>query len=515
MNARFNPKLGLLVCTLLVSACVSNPSPKVLSEVRTQANPIDRSARAVTNFTPALRCMDEMLFNQGVRDITLMMEEFRDVTQKLPIATRDMMISAVSDMTRRSRAVRLSVFGTDQQNLTQFLQQAQKQSAFAVVPQFNLRGNISQLDDNVEKRGASVGLGLAERLFGVRFGTETKFSVLGFDAAMVETESMRLLPGVSSKNLTVLASRDASAGDGEAKLTNPGLDVVFSFAASRSEGTAQAARNMVELALVELVGKLVRLPYWQCVKVSDQDPEVQREMEDWFLSMDAAELRSFLQERMRERRYYDGATDGQERPAFTRALTTYRAALGLSGEGPTDLGFFKHFITVPVPRGPLAALPRAGKTSATSPTAAESALSAPSAVAAGDEPVAATLSLRAVATKPKGLSLEVQSKHSGYVYCYSQDPVSQKIVRIFPNRFVRDPRIEAGQRIRLPDGQRFVLNPASEYACLHAPREVYADLPPPLRWGDFEEIRLKSFDEIQHHFSQLSGTSIELQRLSR
>ena len=129
--------------------------------------------------------------------------------------------------------------------------------------------------------------------------------------------------------------------------------------------------------------------------------------------------------------------------------------------------------------------------------------------------MAATLSLRAVATKPKGLSLEVQSKHSGYVYCYSQDPVSQKIVRIFPNRFVRDPRIEAGQRIRLPDGQRFVLNPASEYACLHAPREVYADLPPPLRWGDFEEIRLKSFDEIQHHFSQLSGTSIELQRLSR
>ena len=456
MNARFNPKLGLLVCTLLVAACVSNPSPKVLSEVRTQANPIDRSARAVTNFTPALRCMDEMLFNQGVRDITLMMEEFRDVTQKLPVATRDMMISAVSDMTRRSRAVRLSVFGT-----------------------------------------------------------ETKFSVLGFDAAMVETESMRLLPGVSSKNLTVLASRDASAGDGEAKLTNPGLDVVFSFAASRSEGTAQAARNMVELALVELVGKLVRLPYWQCVKVSDQDPEVQREMEDWCLSMDAAELRSFLQERMRERRYYDGATDGQERPAFTRALTTYRAALGLSGEGPTDLGFFKHFITVPVPRGPLAALPRAGKTSATSPTAAESALSAPSAVAAGDEPVAATLSLRAVATTPQGLSLEVQSKHSGYVYCYSQDPVSQKIVRIFPNRFVRDPRIEAGQRIRLPDGQRFVLNPASEYACLHAPREVYADLPPPLRWGDFEEIRLKSFDEIQHHFSQLSGTSIELQRLSR
>ena len=515
MNALFNPKLGLLAGALLLSACVSNPSPKVLSEVRAQANPIDRSGRAVTNFTPALRCMDEMLFTQGVRDITLMMEEFRDITQKLPIATRDMMISAVSDMTRRSRAVRLSVFGADQQNLTQFLQQAQKQSAFSVVPQYNLRGNISQLDDSVEKRGASVGLGLAERLFGVRFGTETKFSVLGFDAAMVETENMQLLPGVTSKNLTVLASRDASAGDGEAKLTNPGLDVVFSFAASRSEGTAQAARNMVELALVELVGKLVRLPYWQCVKVSDQDPEVQREMEDWFLSMDASELRSFLQERMRERRYYDGASDGQESAAFQRALTGYRTALGVPASGPADLDFFKRFITVPVARGPLGAPARPVKTSATTPTATESAPAAPITVAADIEPAPTTLSLAAAPSKPKGLSLEVQSTQSGYLYCYSQDPVSQKIVRIFPNRFARDPRIEAGKRIRLPDGKRFVLNPASEYACLHAPREVYADLPPPLRWGDFEEIRLKSFDEIQHHFSQLSGHRIELQRLSR
>jgi hypothetical protein len=514
------PIVWLVCSTMLLSACVSNPSQQTLSEVRSQANPTDRSSRAVTNFTPALRCMDEMMFNQGIRDITLMMEEFRDITQKLPISTRDMMTSAVSDMTRRSRAVRLSVFGSDQQNLTQFLQQAQKQSAFAVVPQYSMRGNISQLDDGVEKRGASVGLGLAERLFGVRFGTETKFSVLGFDAALVETEGMTLLPGVSSKNLTVLASRDASAGDGEAKLTNPGLDVVFSFSASRSEGTAQAARNMVELAAVELMGKLVRLPYWQCVNVSDSDPEVQREMEDWFLSMDAQELRSFLQERMRERRYFEGAIDGQESARFSEATTAYRRAMGLPPTGDMDLAFFKRFIVVPVAKGPLAALPRKSRLAAATATPPESTLATAPAPAPAPalepavQPVAAQLSLVAATTASrKGLALEVQSTSSGYLYCYSQDPVSQKIVRIFPNRFVRDPRIDAGKPVRLPDGQRFVLNPAAQYACLHAPREVYGDLPAPLRWGDFEEIRLKSFDEIRAHFSEVSGAHIELQRL--
>lgn len=503
--------LTTLASVILLSACAANPTRQTTEEVRSQVNPVDRGARAVTNFTPALRCMDDMMFNQGVRDVTLMMEELRDATQKVPVSARDMMTSAISDMTRRSRAVRLSVFGSDQQNLTQLLQQAQKQSAFAVIPRFSLRGTISQMDDSVEKRGGSVGVSLPESLFGVRFGSDTQFSVLGFDAAMVDTESMTLLPGVASKNLTVLASRDASAGDGQAKLTNPSLDVVFSFAASRSEGPAQAARNMVELAAVELVGKLVRLPYWQCLGVADSDPEVQREMEDWFLSMDESELMRFLQERMRERRYYDGAVDGVRSAKFNTALGRYRAALGLPPKGASDLAFFSRFVTAKVPRGPLAPTARTvAQASAPVETAAVPVVEPSS--AASDAPISIAQTSPA---KAKALQLAVQSSQPGYLYCYAQDPVSQKIVRIFPNRFNKDPRIDAGRPIRLPGGQRFVLNPAAQYACLHAPTEVYGDLPPPLRWGDFEEIRLGSFEEIQTHFSTVAQTGVAMKRFSR
>lgn len=507
--------LSALASVILLSACVSNPTRQTTEEVRSQVNPVDRSGRAVTNFTPALRCMDDMMFNQGVRDVTVMMEELRDATQKVPVSARDMMTSAISDMTRRSRAVRLSVFGSDQQNLTQLLQQAQKQSAFAVIPRYSLRGTISQMDDSVEKRGGSVGVSLPERLFGVRFGSDTQFSVLGFDAAMVDTDSMTLLPGVASKNLTVLASRDASAGDGEAKLTNPGLDVVFSFAASRSEGAAQAARNMVELAAVELVGKLVRLPYWQCLGVADRDPEVQREIEDWFLGMDETELVRFLQERMRERRYYDGAVDGVRSAKFNTALGRYRTALGLPPDGASDLAFFSRFVTVKLPRGPHAPAPRAvSPVVAAAPAPVEPA--ARPAVGASGAATNAPISIAQTSpAKGKVLQLAVQATQPGYLYCYSQDPVSQKIVRIFPNRFSKDPRIDAGRPIRLPGGQRFVLNPAAQYACLHAPTEVYGDLPPPLRWGDFEEIRLGSFEEIQTHFSTVAQTGVAMKRFSR
>jgi len=510
----------------LLSGCVTNPPQQTLQQVRSQQNPADRAQRAITNFTPALRCMDELMFRLGTRDVTLMMEELRDATQKVPVSARDMMTSAVSEMTRRSRAVRLSVFGTDQQNLQQLLQQAQQTSPFAVVPEYNLRGTISQLDEDVRRDSSAFGF-LTSQVFGLRFGSESKFSVLGFDSAVVRTDTLTLVPGVASKNTTVIARRDTSAGDGQARILNAAT--VFSFSAGRSEGTAQAARNMVELAAIELVGKLIRAPYWQCVGTPDDHPEVLREVEDWFLGMDEAERTVFLKERMRERRYFDGALDAEPTPAFAQALRDYRRALGLPAQGATDLAFFRRFITGEVPPGPLAPLPRqtarapAGAQavgSAAAPAEPAAARETALAAAGGAEP-AAEPATAASATPPIGVAfsaatpgrttqLRVTADAAGYVYCYAQDPASQAIRRIFPNRFERDPRVEAGRALSLPGRGKFRLDPGHRHACLHAPREVYNDLPPPLRWGDFHDIRLASFEEIRQQFATASGQNVVL-----
>ena len=493
----------LAVLTLLgLVACAAGPSPSTLNAVRATANPTDRPQRSITNFTPALRCMDDMMFAMGTRDISMMMEEFRDATQKVPLSARDMMTSAMSDMTRRSRGVRLMVFGTDQNNLTQFLQLAQKSNAFAVVPTYNIRGTISQLDETVKKSGGSVGVSAVEALFGVRFGTDTKFSVLGLDAALVETSSMTLIPGVTSKNTTVISSRDASAGDGQARLANPAIGLVFAFETSRADGPAQAARNMIELATLELVGKLIHAPYWQCVGTPDTDPEVQREMEDWFLSMGEDEQIRFYQERMRERRYYNGAIDGQSSPAFSIALTSYRKALKLPAQGALDLPFFKQFVTTAVPRGPL--------TPARKGVAGVANNAAATVPGSAGVPMTVSLAPAANSAARKITTLGISVSQPGYVYCYTRDPVTQQIQRIFPNRFAKDPRVESGKRLVLPGAGKFVLNPAAEYACLHAPREVYGDLPPPLRWGDFEDIKLSNFEDIRVQFSESAGLPVQM-----
>jgi len=484
-----------VLATSLLAGCVSTRGLPTAAQVRQQQNPADRAQAAATHFTPALRCMDEMMFTMGTRDVTLMMEELRDATQKVPVSARDMLTSAISDMTRRSRAVRLSVFGSDQGNLAQVLQQAQKTTPFAVVPEFNVRGSISQFDEDVRRQTSSFGL-LAER-FGVRFGSEARFSVLGFDAAMVRTDTMTLVPGVASKNTTVIAKRDASAGDGQARLLGAGA--VFSFDTGRAEGTAQAARNMVELAAIELVGKLIRAPYWQCLGHADQHPDAQREMDDWFLSMDEDERVVFVKERLRERRWFNGALDGTRNAGFESALGGYRRAMGLPAQGELDLEFFKRFVTQRVAMGPLA--PPAPKGAATTVAVAPQAEPAPA-------PVTLDVALR---RSPAGRTdLQVSSSAAGYVYCYVQDPATDKVRRIFPNRFVKDPRVEAGATISVPGTGRFRLDAQHRFACIQAPLEVYNGLPPALRWGDFDEVRLPGFEQIRQAFAQTSGQPVTL-----
>lgn len=493
-----------LAASLMAAGCVSLPSKSTLEAVRAQQNPADTARRTVTNFTPALRCMDELMYANGTRDITLMMEEMRDATQRVPISARDMMTSAISEMTRRSRAVRLSVFGSDQGNLMQVLQLAQKTQAFAVVPEFNLRGTVSQFDEDVQRQSASLGAAVAER-FGLRLGSDSRFSVLGFDAALVRTENLTLVPGVNSKNTTVIAKRNASAGDGQARIMGAGT--VFSFDASRAEGNAQAARNMIELAAVELVGKLIRAPYWQCLGVADNQPEVQREIEDWFHSMDDGERIAFVKARLRERRWFDGAIDAQATPEFAQALAQQRRLLGLNADGALDDEFFRRFVTTKAQTGPLTIARNSSAATAAAASAPAREGDKPKVV--DNTPPAPPARVFTQVVKPGEAQVQVIAASAGYLFCFAQDP-SSAIRRIFPNRFTRDARVEPGASVMLPGPGRFSLDDKQRIACVHSERDIYNELPPSLRWGDFDEVRLKSFDEIGKAFTQVAGKGVAL-----
>ena len=243
-------------------ACAAPPKRPTLETQPAAAGPKAVPQRNLTHFAEGLRCMDEMLYRFGVRDVSVMIEELQDQSRRLGVGTRDMMVSAFADMTRRSRGVRLVTFGQDNQNIVQLLSLAQRINEFKVVPQYDIRGSITQFDEDVTREQAGLGASIVSAvtgpLLGVRFNRTKQSSVMGFDASVVSTSDLSLMPGVNSKNTVVVSRDETSAGDGLAQIRNSSLS--FNFVVSRNEGVAQALRNMVELSTIELTGKLLRLP---------------------------------------------------------------------------------------------------------------------------------------------------------------------------------------------------------------------------------------------------------------
>ena len=503
------------VVAIAMSDCVAPQaravSPPPAPTVQTQPVPSGPKAvpqRNVTQFSDGLRCMDDMMYRFGVRDVSMMIEEMQDQSRRLGAGTRDMMVSAFADMTRRSRGVRLVTFGSDNQNVVQLLSIAQRLNDFKVVPQYDIRGSITQFDEDVTSKQAGLGVSLLPALFGARVSSNSHASVLGFDASVVSTGDLTLVPGASSKNTVVVTRSDKGIDDGQAQIRNGNL--TFSFGVAHSEGVAQSLRNMIELSSIELTGKLLRLPYWGCLNIDVANPEVQREMEDWFLSMQGTpELTRFLQDQLRNRKFYDGPADGALNTATTDALAAYRRALGLNDGSEPDFELFKAFLLRPIPKAPDKPFVAEKSAPGQGPGAAG--------VAVGKE---VKLSVRVAKTryrKGEPIELTVSTAQPGYVYCYVQSPTTGKIQRIFPNRFMRDPHIEANTPLLLPGAQGFKMLAGGEdvkqqvVGCLATEREVYNDLPPTLRWGDFEDIRLGTFDDIRDAFGLVAKGPVSLE----
>ena len=204
---------ALAVATVaLVAGCGAMDAKQdvVAAANQVRQGPEQAPFRSITSFTESLRCMDNQMITFGVRDLSSLVEELGDKTKKVDAGTRDMLISAVSDMTKRSRAVRLVAYGVDSGNVIGFLRDAERKSPYAVVPQFDIKGSVSQYDENVAKKDASVGVSYGT-YFNLGYARTGASNILGLDLTMLNTQDLSVVPGVTARN-AVLIFRWSNAG---------------------------------------------------------------------------------------------------------------------------------------------------------------------------------------------------------------------------------------------------------------------------------------------------------------
>lgn len=446
--------------------------------------------RSITGFSAALRCMDTLMIEYGVRDVSVLVEDIEDKTKKVNAGTKDMLISAVSDMTRRSRAVRLIAFGKDSGNAIAFLEQAESRLPYNIIPEYDIKGSVSQLDENIVRKQGDLGVSLQDPSLGAGFARDASANVLGLDLTVLSTDDFSVIPGVTSRN-SVIIFKEGTGYDADASIQKFGIN--FSLSLSKSEGQAQALRSLVELAAVELIGKLTRTPYWTCLGVDGGKVEIENEMADWYYNLAANPQNyvAYFQNQLRLRGYYQGPSDGLYRPDIQNAIARYRTDLGVESASALDFALYKAHLNT---RG-LKVIP---------------SLQAAPARALTVNVSSAGKARRLKRSEP--FSLIVKPNRDAYVYCYLQDE-TRSIRRFYPNRFQDDPFVAAAEPLTLPGSMQFELvandrGVKERVGCFATGQDVAQALPAHVIGTDFEALPVRSLEHVRAAFVRVTGNNV-------
>lgn len=376
--------------------------------------------------------------------------------------------------------------------------------------------------------------------------------------SVLQTSDMSVMPGVTSRNSVVLLSRGRGGG-GDAAYRKFGIN--YSMSLSRADGQAQALRGLVELAAIELAGKLTKTPYWACLNGEPSaSEEIRHEIADWYYAMAAhpQEIVGWFQNQMRRRGFYEGPADGRRNAAIEEAVGRYRAALGLDPAAGIDEALFTAYLAadhariarpaeparaaVAAPAAtpeaqaqPVAAgdgvirdpAPRAGVIRDPAPRAGVIRDPAPREDVAGDavvrDPAPRMVALRLQLSSANGqkafargepVRLLLQPTRDAHVYCYLQDE-DARLRRIYPNRFSTSTLVPATRPLALPGHMRFelVMNRRGVHetvACFATPHNVTAQLPAAVVGTDFEPLATASLDQVRSAFARASAGEVAM-----
>ena len=263
------PKWLLLpaICLLFLGACAT-VVPKQAIRV---AQPNNTPVRNFTSFSASLRCMDGMLAATKRPRTLISSTGFPDLSKKVTVGGDEMLVNAVNQMNRQSKAY---VF------IDQSLEKDWGQIDLLTPHEDNLRPNlyiraaVTQVDNGVVSDTGSLDLDFTSApdpwnpfkadLKKTNFNAGRQVAVVTVDMHLVSFPDKTIIPGSSVANSMVVVSDSRGMGAGGLiRLT--GFD--FSIKINRVESLGQAVRNLAELGMIELLGRHARVPYWNCLNI--------------------------------------------------------------------------------------------------------------------------------------------------------------------------------------------------------------------------------------------------------
>jgi len=434
------------VLALVLAGCNTTPGDRVVTE----AAPATPVVRTVTNFEQAKRCMDQLFLDFGKRGINITTGDITDATGSVKVSEKDMIIKAISDMSVRSGA--FAFFSVEAINSSVDIIQRQfaplERVQLGQVPDVYVRGSISQSDNNVTSDGQSGSVTLP--FVSIGMGQNQVTGTIGVDFQMASTRTRQIVPNVATSNtITIISNDDSTSARGLISQGGFGGAMSVSLSSAQREGRGQAVRTLIELSMIELLGKYTRVPYQRCLSMESGNPAVMKAARDLYDKMTPDMRTRAVQNALARNGEYKGPVDGRMSAALQDAVSLAKDRRGLLPDGRVDNQIFTALYeenlleTADLPERP----------------AADPAVSPPVSqpvAAGGRDPIGLKLDLARNDLKlGDAIQINASAEVAVRLFCYYEfvEKGAPQIVRIFPNRFQTDNMLPPHQTVTIPRTQ--------------------------------------------------------------
>ncbi|OJX34616.1 MAG: peptidoglycan-binding protein [Burkholderiales bacterium 68-12] len=486
--------------------------------------PVVRPTRSISSFSDSLMCMDHMLREAQLPPTLITSKQIPDYSSRVPVASKDMIVTALSQMSRLSNAFRFVDYEVDiarqdtVQNLTTILlnnNQMQLQR-----PALYFSGAVAYVDQNVI--GSRFDVGTSASRLDTGYSASRNATVIGLELHLGDFRTRTLIPGLDSANEVIIGG----AGQGLDVAGRIGsYGVKFNVGRDYTQGAGGAMRTLIDLGTIELVGKWARVPYWQCLTLDQTHPDFQRQMREWYDESGPEGQMRLVQSALARQGYLPPDTEAlsTESPELRTALARFQADRGIVVSGVLDFTTYERALRNFVTLSPSGTLSRVGWNSqqldapGTTPPGA-----APlPAVAAADSTTRVELQIenplpageRPAFEEGDQVFLSATVSRTSYLYCYFQD-AQGNVMRLLPNSVNPKALVSAHLAVRIPDwmtpNPAFILDtgkPGTEQVgCFASETDPYTRLPAPLQGAALTQLQgYRSLDDVAQGFSQGLG----------
>ncbi|MBB6579706.1 hypothetical protein HNP33_003822 [Comamonas odontotermitis] len=428
-------------CVLALSACAIDPGlsdrKDIIEKGITEQTPLVTPSKSASAMREGLACMDRMLAAEQVPATLIAVKSIPDPSGLFSTGTKEMLITAISRMSRTSQAFRVVDYEVDalKQDTVQTMTSLLLNNGQIELrkPQIYISGAISFGDKTVVSKRRSLGVSTANTDTG--YSWDVLGSVVGLDLHLGDMNSRTLYPGLDSANELVVATGGKGVEIGGRATGLPRhiyrMGVQYEVAADNNQGAGAAVRLLVDLAAIELVGKWAKIPYWQCIDYEQNHPEFKRQMRTWFEEQTATDRINLAQRVLKAQGVWSGPIDGNDSTALRNALATYQASLDMTPVGivnfETYTGLLRNYVGM-----------SAEDKLASSYSPQSNELKLREHALPMNEPAHNGLTVALLGQKEPKLQignsvvLRIAPARSGFLYCYYKD-AANVVSQIYPN----------------------------------------------------------------------------------